>query len=547
MNATHTSPQKPRRRRTKTSSSNASELTDMNAYSGLEEGRLGKDFSVIKMKPPAASSAPSVEHTETNISITDGSKVISHATKFLPEWLCSTLSTLAAQHPLRLLLPRTSSEAGETPEPQVLGPVDTETDPIFAFSPQELTHEVQEQQSIDVNQNAPDLFLASDAPFSLVSPRYPTVQPQPRTGNYDQSTLAAAFIPFSTSASSPPYTHAQPHRSALDVGLARIQTSSWPSFEDLDFVPFSTPGPLSTLTSASNITIQDHPLRFKLQTDKTDTAAEHHSLPSGIPGSCVSPLAKSSASSDGGANNTAHAETCLPPYHAAPSDPAPAYFSDDIPEYSYYEDSLTYSSSSGPPQETFVDSSILPKIFATPGPGYCAPRPIYFDSPTEDPSDSDPLQPGYEIDVSELDFRWEPFIRKGPTEELEDRRVDAEPPHEIRNIWTQEHDAKHEYTDTTPHPEHLWSVVTPERREPSPNPFRFSLDVGALNDTPPRTPTRECAPQELEPQQPPAPAFAPAPGIYISPLRGESGVSLSPTPVCVLSTKGHLLIVLVYE
>jgi hypothetical protein len=53
---------------------------------------------------------------------------------------------------------------------------------------------------------------------------------------------------------------------------------------------------------------------------------------------------------------------------------------------------------------------LITKPFSIPGPRFHVPlsRPIYFDSPTEDPSDSNPLE-GYELD--ELDFRWEPFMR----------------------------------------------------------------------------------------------------------------------------------------
>ncbi|KAF8210262.1 hypothetical protein K438DRAFT_146658 [Mycena galopus ATCC 62051] len=58
------------------------------------------------------------------------------------------------------------------------------------------------------------------------------------------------------------------------------------------------------------------------------------------------------------------------------------------------------------------DHSAYIDLYSTPGPGYRTVPPVYFDSPTEDPSDSDPMmEPAYELDS--LDFRWAPFIQKG--------------------------------------------------------------------------------------------------------------------------------------
>ncbi|KAF9244886.1 hypothetical protein BU15DRAFT_71251 [Melanogaster broomeanus] len=50
--------------------------------------------------------------------------------------------------------------------------------------------------------------------------------------------------------------------------------------------------------------------------------------------------------------------------------------------------------------------------YVTPGPDFTCSRPVYFDSPTEDPSFSDPLGPeAYELDLDNIDFRWRPFLR----------------------------------------------------------------------------------------------------------------------------------------
>ena len=56
-------------------------------------------------------------------------------------------------------------------------------------------------------------------------------------------------------------------------------------------------------------------------------------------------------------------------------------------------------------------------VYVTPGPTFACSRPVYFDSPTEDPSLSDPLQPeSYELDLNAIDFRWRPFLRSNAPE-----------------------------------------------------------------------------------------------------------------------------------
>ena len=62
--------------------------------------------------------------------------------------------------------------------------------------------------------------------------------------------------------------------------------------------------------------------------------------------------------------------------------------------------------------EVFQVGHDNPNVYATPGPTFSCSRPVYFDSPTEDPSLSDPLQPeSYELDLNAIDFRWTPFLR----------------------------------------------------------------------------------------------------------------------------------------
>ena len=69
-------------------------------------------------------------------------------------------------------------------------------------------------------------------------------------------------------------------------------------------------------------------------------------------------------------------------------------------------------------------------VYATPGPTFVCSRPVYFDSPTEDPSLSDPLQPeSYELDLNAIDFRWRPFLRSNALEsDMDSRSVSPSSP-----------------------------------------------------------------------------------------------------------------------
>ncbi|KAF8135746.1 hypothetical protein EV363DRAFT_806653 [Boletus edulis] len=69
-------------------------------------------------------------------------------------------------------------------------------------------------------------------------------------------------------------------------------------------------------------------------------------------------------------------------------------------------------------------------VYVTPGPTFACSRPVYFDSPTEDPSLSDPLQPElYELDLNAIDFRWHPFLRSNaPESEMNKRPVSPSSP-----------------------------------------------------------------------------------------------------------------------
>lgn len=134
-------------------------------------------------------------------------------------------------------------------------------------------------------------------------------------------------------------------------------------------------------------------------------------------------------------------------------------------------------------------------------------RPVYFDSPTEDPSSSDPVEPAYELDS--LDFKWKPFIQN--TVDGEDRSTAPEPPPEPPVVCNSDD----YYYEVQVEPEgeddkdgQLYASINMESVESS---SRFSFTL-------PEEPYRQ---EEMAstPDCPVLQCFAPAPGIFVSPLR----------------------------
>jgi hypothetical protein len=200
------------------------------------------------------------------------------------------------------------------------------------------------------------------------------------------------------------------------------------------------------------------------------------------------------------------------------SETAPGYSSDDIPDYNA---SCYDSFADDPPSDPLLDPSAytqpLPNIFATPGPGYRPPQQIYFDSPTEDPSDSDSLQPGYEVDYDSLDFRWEPFNLKdahitGSKENMTIPLQYSDPGVyvDIEPDWPK--------TSQATERDQLNPVPSPTRVL-SPGPFAFSVNepctIASSHES--SAQQRQTTPEYQRgiPQ-----VFAPAPGIFLSPLGG---------------------------
>ncbi|KAG2074659.1 hypothetical protein BDR04DRAFT_1092865 [Suillus decipiens] len=167
-----------------------------------------------------------------------------------------------------------------------------------------------------------------------------------------------------------------------DPTTVNVELQTFHLGEDtLEFRPFSTPGSLATLqhTVISNATPSQKTLA--------------HVKP---------PL----LSHDAGINHANYA-----------SSPAlrPTITEPETRLTSFRRGSSVASNDLGPysPTPDFQQNELTMNIFSTPGPAFTVSRPVYFDSPTEDPSLSDPLEPeSYELDLDALDFRWQPFLRK---------------------------------------------------------------------------------------------------------------------------------------
>ena len=193
----------------------------------------------------------------------------------------------------------------------------------------------------------------------------------------------------------------------------------------------------------------------------------------------------------------------------------PLYSSDSLPSDPYIEDFATdeacSSYKSSIPEED--PQSLFSNIYSTPGPRYCAPRPVHFDSPFEDPI-SDTLQPGYEIDCGAIDFHWKPFDRKNLVRDRLQKPIYASGPAYSNDTSEHEHEktVKSLNTETSTLNSHVASPLL----SISPAPFRFF--VPPENDA--LTPLSKSQVQNAV-QKPSTAKKSPyfeVPGVYMSPL-----------------------------
>ncbi|KAG1777743.1 hypothetical protein EV702DRAFT_1196953 [Suillus placidus] len=329
VHVTHSYSSDPKTRRKRARSSGSSSVssydlpkTPVDAYS--HEGRLGSDFSVLKMNQKASNPAKSPPVKREAKPYRKGSQVQA-PTKALPVWLVNTFSALESEHPLRDLLPPSSAyedmiEARTRNEPRPCSQEDR-TNRMFAFSPFD----------VDIQEN-------NDATSCL-----PSANP--------------AFCDIGLLPCGP---------TTVNTDLQTFHLGE----DTLGFCPFSTPGSLAALQHAVNLNATPNLARPQ------KTSAHVKSL---------------LLSHDASVN---HANFTSSPV-----------FRPTITESETYLSSFRRGSS--------VLNELTANLFSTPGPAFTVSRPVYFDSPTEDPSLSDPLEPeSYELDLDTLDFRWQPFLRK---------------------------------------------------------------------------------------------------------------------------------------
>jgi len=223
----------------------------------------------------------------------------------------------------------------------------------------------------------------------------------------------------------------------------------------------------------------------------------------------------------------------IPPLHSD----SPAKFSVETimaPSTHFYpnheEHAIIHADDPSSDHSAFID------LFSTPGPGYRTVPPVYFDSPTEDPSDSDPLEPAYELDS--LDFRWEPFIQKGDNQKDVTSAPQSPPAAAAPAVICNSGDDYYYETRVEPEGEddedgQLYASInmggTSAERCPSPSQSRFSF-APPTDDLP--TTHSESHQQNQNapatPQRSGPPFFAPVPGIFISPLRGDDPPNTPP-------------------
>ncbi|KAF8798737.1 hypothetical protein BYT27DRAFT_7246471 [Phlegmacium glaucopus] len=259
-------------------------------------------------------------------------------------------------------------------------------------------------------------------------------------------------------------------------------------------LPFSTPGPASLLgSSVASNTAFSLPIPQKYLSLVSYYADETH-IGSDLP------------------SNGSHT-----PVYYSDSDPSDPGISYNACFETFATDKV--NSSWNPSVSEEDCPSLFSNIYSTPGPLYCAPRPVHFDSPLKDPMIPDHSRLGYEIDYDAIDFHWKPFDRKNLV--IPDRFQ--------KPIYVSGHARSNGASNTSEYepavkPIHETNTLnlhtSPRPPSPlpsiSPAPFRFLL--------PPETDVMIAVPEskvQNSIQKPSTPKNSPyfaVPGIYISPL-----------------------------
>jgi hypothetical protein len=409
-------------------------------------------------------------------------------------------------------------------------------EPVFAFSPPSVEQEFNAQA---VEYPVPP---NSQEPQGLHT--FPTVQEIHDFLLYDPPVVSP--IPGTSSVYFP--EHVSQTARIIDSAISRPNSNTLSSylippyeeFEDLQHIPlplpFSTPGPIhsaldpkSTAPSLQNtedVPIVGWPDLFSL------------------PDSLIYPASSSP-------------DPLAPPSHIslAPS------FSLNSQEVSASDDlRFQYSADTTDDYDSFADPDVLTfpnpnrsnpnsksDPFSTPGPPY---RPVYFSSPTSDPS-SDAVEPDpryeMEIDYETLNFKFKPFIRTGADSGLGSWMRQTHAQTEIDNEWNDKENEDIEYDEVVSqffedkgHDENQDKPLTPPLTIQN---KANSHPPNSYDDEPlctPKTPAQDQV-ATLSPQLNPGPVFAPAPGIFISPLRNGPDSPIAKQDLKVTVRLSHLI------
>ncbi|KAF9461273.1 hypothetical protein BDZ94DRAFT_821492 [Collybia nuda] len=502
MSVVHRTPSNSgeRRRAHSNSSSSQNNLSDtqtsIDTCSTLQGRRLGKDFTLIKMghypQPKTNEGLSRMATPATEAHWNDTLNVSSqpqpppmlkpdsrNINKPLPLWLCDTISTLVEKHPLRLLLPEAYHKSSEDQS--------TASRPINATG----CRTTIEKESIFGPSSVDPHQARTLGSSTFGSPKLQSFQSPAKALDGAESVLLSSQDVYNSSM-------ANFHGASLTPNTERLKNSGInPSshyrgvFQTPKVIPFSAPGPGSMVSLAiappairasgaeqpnSGETLLSFSDDAKLSyTTVQDYASPIHvALPnSHFDGAMAEPLQKQNY-------ETSH-----------------GYSSDDISDYfcSHNNDSYTDESTSDPP--ICHDAYILPNFSRTPGPGYHTAQSIYFDSPAENPVNSDHLHPGYKIDYETLDFHWAPFNREA-TSNSHKIPISAPPILE---------DFRRKYSDERDYTTPPTTVKDKLHYTCSPGPFRYHVEHESFHEDQNRSGEKHAA------------AFAPAPGIFISPLR----------------------------
>ena len=289
-------------------------------------------------------------------------------------------------------------------------------------------------------------------------------------------------------------------------------------------LPFSTPGPGSLLGSSvvsNNVDLSLHIPKKNLSTvfyaDETYIGS---SLPSNrsytpVYSSDVLPsVPQKNLSSVSYADETYIGSNVL-----SNRSHTPVYSSDLFPSDPCIEDFATDEVDSSwkvsMPEED--SQSLFSNIYNTSGPHNCAPGPVHFDSPLEDPMSPDHLQSEYEINYDTIDFHWKPFDRKNlvVSDRLQKPIYASRPVHsnDASDTSECEHAVKPLNTETN-------SYIFPGSASPllSTSPTRFRFLMPTESDAFLSVPKSQDQNTIQKPSTPKKSPYSEVAGIYISPL-----------------------------